>query len=169
MLFIPLCSSGGTLKAKQMNTIGIRVEPSAVTFVVYNAAENQIVNVEKIKVPKALNVPEGLKFVRVNILDVLREYQIVRAGVRITESNAQTLKISRIQIEGVVIEAFASSSLEGYYCGQISSVSKLLQIERTDCKKYMSGELDYPYVQNWGDLSQAEKEACLTAIGAVNA
>ncbi len=152
-----------------MNTIGIRVEPSAVTFVVYDAAESQIINVEKIKVPKALNVPESLKFLRVNILDILREYEIVQAGIRITESNSQTLTISRIQIEGVIIEAFASSSLQRYYCGQISSISRLLNIERTNCKKYMDGELDYSDVQNWSDFSKSEKEACLTAIGAINA
>lgn len=152
-----------------MNTIGIRVEPTAITFVVYDNEEDLIINIEKIKVPRALSVPEALKYVRVNILDVLREYKINQAGVRITESNAQKPSIARIQIESVIIEAFASSTLVNYYCGQISNISRLLKIERADFKKYVEGKLDYSDVDNWSDLTKVEKEACLTAIGAVYA
>ncbi len=151
-----------------MNVIGIRVEPSAVTFVVFDVDQNTIINSEKIKIPKALIVPEKLKFIRVNLLDVLREYKIQKAGIRITESNAQTIKVERIQIEGVIIETFASSTLQNYFCGQISSISKLLGIERIDFKKYLDGTLNYDVVENWNNFSTIEKEACFAAIGAAH-
>lgn len=149
-----------------MNTIGIRVEPLAVTFVVFSTTENIIVNAEKIRVPKALSIPEKLKYIRVNLLDVLREFKIEKAGIRITESNSQNFKIERIQMEGVIIEAFASSSLKKYFCGQISSISRLLGMERADFKRYLDGTLNYDAVENWGDFSTTEKEACFAAIGA---
>ncbi|WP_197971404.1 hypothetical protein [Citrifermentans bremense] len=124
-------------------------------------------NNEKIKIPAAMEIPTALKFVRSNLLDVLREYDIQRAGIRVTEPNAQQFNVPRIQIEGVIQEAFASSSVEGYYVGQISSISARLGIQRADFKKYISGELEYE-VEGWGDLSAHEREALLCAIGAAN-
>jgi hypothetical protein len=74
-----------------------------------------------------------------------------------------------LQIEGVIQEAFASSSLESYYCGQISSISSRLGIERTNFKKFVSGELNYEAVENWSDLDSIQREATLAALGAINA
>lgn len=152
-----------------MKTIGIRVEPSALTFVIFDTEANSIINVEKIKIPKALAVPQSLKYVRINLLDVLREYEVEQAGIRVTESNSQTLNIPRIQIEGVILEAFSSSSLKKYVCGQISSLSKLLGFDRADFKRYVDGTLTYAEVENWDSFSKVEKEACFAAIGAAHA
>lgn len=152
-----------------MKTIGFRVKPKQITFVVYDSNEHSIINVETIKIPKALSIPEYLKYIRTNIIDILREYQISKAGLRITESSAQSLNIERIQIEGVIQETFASTILAGYFCGQISNISPKLGIERSDFKKYVNGELNYDSVENWSELNEEEREACLTAIGTVNA
>lgn len=152
-----------------MQTIGIRVEPSTITFVIYDSEAENLVNAEILKVPKALTIPESLKYVRVSIIDILREYQIDRAGIRVTESTAQSTSISRIQIEAIIIEAFASSSLEKYFCGQISTISRLVGIDRADFKKYVNGEMDYAVVDNWSEFSKVAKEACFAAIGATNA
>ena len=150
-----------------MQTIGIRCTPSEVVFAVYDSEERVIVNNEKIKIPAAMEVPTALKFIRSNLLDVLREYDIQRAGIRITEPSAQRINIPRVQIEGVIQEAFASSSVEKYYVGQISSISARLKIVRADFKRYINGELDYD-VEGWEDLSENEREALLCAIGAAN-
>lgn len=149
-----------------MRSIGIRAAPSVVTFAVYDTDEQSILNVEGIKVPAAFNMPDSLKYIRNNLLDVLREYQIARAGIRITESNAQSLNIARVQIEGVIQEAFASSTLEDYYVGQISSISARVGFPRENFKRFVSGELNLEMVENWMDLSLAEREAVLCAIGA---
>lgn len=152
-----------------MNTIGIRVKPNSVIVVIFDSEENTIVNVESIRIPKALPIPEALKYVRNSILDVLREYEISNAGLRIVESNSQTLNIRRIEIEGVIQEAFASSMLSAYFCGQISTIAAKLKIPRADFKRYVDGEQDFENIENWSNHNKDEKEAILTALGAVNA
>ena len=151
-----------------MRTIGLRATPKAVTFVIFDSDLNEIVNVEEIRIPTAFSTPDALKFVRNNLLDVLREYDVQQAGIRITEPSAMSLSIDRIQIEGVIQEAFASSSLKDYYTGQISSISSRLGIQRTDFKKYIDGTLDWG-VENWSKLDDKEREALLCAIGASRA
>jgi hypothetical protein len=149
-----------------MKTIGIRTKPSEVTFAVYECEAENIINVEKIRIPKALTIPDALKYVRNNILDIIREYDIQRALLRITESNSKQCNIRRIEIEGVIQEAFASSDLKGYFCGQISSISSKIGIERVDFKKYVNNEKNFDRVNNWKDLDETEREAVLTALGA---
>lgn len=151
-----------------MRTIGIRAAPKAVTFVVFDADADAVLNVEDIRIPIAFHTPEALKYVRNNLLDILREYGIERAGIRVTEPSAQSPNIARIQIEGVVQEAFASSLLKSYYVGQISSISARLCIERADFKRYVDGQLDWP-VENWASLRKEQREALLCAMGASRA
>lgn len=151
-----------------MRTIGIRAAPKAVTFVVFDADADAVLNVEDIRIPIAFHTPEALKYVRNNLLDILREYGIERAGIRVTEPSAQSPNIARIQIEGVVQEAFASSLLKSYYVGQISSISARLGIERADFKRYVDGQLDWP-VENWASLRKEHREALLCAMGASRA
>lgn len=152
-----------------MNTLGIRVKPNSVIIVIYDSEENVIVNVEDVKIPKALPTPEALKYVRSSILDILREFNISNAGLRIVESNSQTLNIRRIEIEGVIQEAFASSILSAYFCGQISTIAAKLNMPRADFKLYVDGEQDFENIENWGNHNKDEKEAILTALGAVYA
>ena len=152
-----------------MNTLGIRAKPCSVIIAVYDTERTSIVNVEEIKIPKALPTPEALKYIRNSILDILREFKIEKGGLRVVESNSQTLKIRRIEIEGVIQEAFASSMLFAYFCGQISTITAKLRMERTDFKLYIEGTKIYEAVENWNDHSKEEKEAILTALGAVHA
>lgn len=151
-----------------MKTIGIRAAPRAVTFAVFDTETREILNVEELQVPAAFAMPDALKYIRSNLLDVLREYGIERAGVRVTESLAQTASIERIQIEGVIQEAFASSSLLSYYVGQISSISRRLGIDRAQFKPLVAGD-ENPGVENWNDMAKVEREAILCAMGAENA
>ena len=151
-----------------MRTIGIRASPKSVTFVIYDSTENLILNVEDIRIPIAFMPSDALKYIRNNLLDILREYQVESAGIRATEPNAQSLNIFRIQIEGVIQEAFASSNLKNYYVGQISSISTKLGIQRQDFKKYIDGSLDWN-VENWASLDDKQREALLCAIGASSA
>ena len=151
-----------------MMTIGIRATPNSVTFAIFDAEKNSVVNVEEIKVPAAFSTPAALKYLRSNLLDVLREYDVKRAGVRVTEPNAQSMSIERIQIEGVIQEAFASSDLESYYVGQISSISKRLGIDRTRFKSLVAGEENID-IENWNKMSKEAREAILCAMGAKDA
>ena len=151
-----------------MITIGIRAAPGAVTFAVIDTDKNSIINVEKIKIPAAFETPDALKYVRLNLLDILREYQVERAGIRVTESTAESTSTERIQLEGVIQEAFASSELKGYYVGQISSISARVGFDRARFKPMVAGE-DDPGVENWGAMGKEAREAILCAMGAKNA
>lgn len=151
-----------------MITIGIRAQPKGLTFAIFDSDEQKVMNVEEIKIPAAFTVPEGLKYLRSNLLDVLREYTVEQAGVRVTEPNAHGMNVERIQIEGVVQEAFASSTVCAYYVGQISSIAARLGIKRVEFKPIAAGERD-PGIENWSEHSNVEREAILCAMGAVNA
>ena len=151
-----------------MITIGIRAAPRAVTFAVYDTEEARVLNIEEIKIPAAFATPEALKYVRSNLLDILREYAVARAGIRITEASAQGLSLARVQIEGVIQEAFASSDLAGYYVGQIASISTRIGIDRARFKPLVAGEQAWD-VEGWDKMPKEAREALLCAVGAASA
>ncbi|MGF6706951.1 hypothetical protein [Pseudomonas frederiksbergensis] len=146
--------------------IGVRASPTEVIYCVFDSNKNLIINIGKINIPKSLGVPEQLKHIRLNLLDVLREYEVLEAGIRVLEPTAQSVSIERVQIEGVIQEAFASSNVKSYYVGQISSISSRVGIDRTQFKPLVEGETSLDGFENWHDLSKTEREAALCAIGA---
>jgi hypothetical protein len=149
-------------------TIGIRATPKAVTFAVYDSRHHRVLNVEEIKIPAAFPRPDGLKYLRSNLLDVLREFKVSRAGIRAIEPSSQQRSIERIELEGVIQEAFASSELASYYVGHISSISARIGIPREDFKPLVDGDREYP-IENWRETSKEGREAILCAIGAADA
>ncbi|WP_299047237.1 hypothetical protein [uncultured Tateyamaria sp.] len=148
-----------------MMTIGIRARPSSVVYAVVDTADGSIVNLDEIVVPLAFDTPDALKYVRSNFLDIIREYDVQQAGIRATEPNSQRMNIQRLQIEGVIIEAFASSPLKGYYVGHISSIASRLGRTRTDLKPMIDGDVAFD-VDDWENMSKEEREAVLCALGA---
>lgn len=102
--------------------LGVRASPSEVVYCVIDDKKGEVITIGKITTPKSMNTPEALKHIRLNLIDILREYSILEAGIRILEPTAQRISIERVQIEGVIQEAFASSPLKSYYIGQISNI-----------------------------------------------
>ncbi len=151
-------------------SIGIRVTPSTLYFsiVSYEKEVLGIVLIDKINNPKALNTPEQLKFLRNTLCDIINEFAITNACVRITESNAQTVSIPRIYIEGVIQELFASSTIIKYYVGQISSISSHLGIERAKFKPYAEGKEIFLGIENWETYTLEERESLMASISALN-
>jgi len=139
-----------------------------VTFAIYDSTKDDVVNVEEIKIPAAFDIPESLKYLRNTILDILREYEIVAAGVRATEPSAKKMSLARIQIEGVIQETFASSSLKAFFVGHIATISSKIGIPRSDFKRMIDGEIA-PAVAGWAAMTPAKREAILCAKGAANA
>lgn len=152
-----------------MRTIGIRAKPSAVTFAILDTDEDRLLNVETIAVPSALDVPDALRYVRNTVLDVLREYEVTHGCIRATEPAAQSPNIKRIQIEGVIQESFASSTLSAYFVGHIASISARVGINRQEFKLLVNGEQDFDQIENWAEFDHDEREAILAAVGAKNA
>ena len=152
-----------------MITMGLRAAPKCVTFAIFDSEAQAVLNVEDIQIPAAFEWPVALKYVRSSVLDVLREYQVGRAGVRTSEPMAQSLSVERIQIEGVIQEAFASSSLEGYFAGPIAVGSAMLRVDRATFKPMTKEGRNDMEIDGWEDLSEVRREAVLFAMAAANA
>jgi hypothetical protein len=151
-------------------SIGIRANPSEIIYSIIQGDENNlhIVLIDKIVNPKSLNVPEQLKFLRNTLRDIIVENKVENACIRITESNARSVSIPRIYIEGVIQELIASSTITKYYVGQISSISAKLNIDRADFKPFVEGKNVYMNIDIWGDLSKEERESVMASISALN-
>ena len=146
--------------------IGVRASPTEVIYCVFDSDKSEVITIGKIIIPKSLGVPEQLKHIRLNLLDVLLEYKISEAGIRVLEPTAQSISIERVQIEGVIQEAFASSNVKTYYIGQISNIASRINIERSHFKPLVEGDIFPEGIENWGELSKTEREATLCAIEA---
>lgn len=151
-----------------MRTIGFRAAPKVVNYAIYSTRSKRMVSIDKIIIPIALEPPEALKFLRSHTLDILREYKVMKAGIRTVEPSAEKPSFYRIQMEGVIQEAFASSELKGFYIGQISSISARIGIDRKAFKPLIAGDRIFD-LENWATLSPEAREATLCAIGAENA
>lgn len=153
-----------------IKSIGIRVTPSSIFFSVvsYQNEDLNILLVDRINNPKALELPEQLKFLRNTLCDIINENNIDNACIRITESIAQTPSIERIYIEGVIQELFASSTIKKYYVGQISSISSKLGFDKEKFKEYSKGKHNYLEIEGWKRFSEEERESLMSAISAIN-
>lgn len=152
------------------DTIGIRANPNAVYYCVLNdtADSTNVKIVDKVLVPKALEIPEQLKFIRNTFKDIFIENNVKNACIRVTESNAQSTSILRIYLEGVLQELIASSMIEKYFIGQISNISTKLGIERSAFKPFVAGESNFNGLDIWQDWDAMEREAVLAAFAANN-
>lgn len=153
-----------------MRIIGIRANPNEITYSIVEKTEHQIsiILADKLIIPKSLYVPEQLKYVRNTIIDIIFQNFVTIAGIRVSESNAKSPSIERINFEAIIQELFASSSIEKYFIGQISTISSKLSFPRENFKKYISNELEYDKVTNWKNYSDKEKESILVALSALN-
>ncbi|HAS8114248.1 TPA: hypothetical protein I7666_13140 [Vibrio vulnificus] len=151
-----------------MKTLGLRVSPTEVTFSIYDTESQTVVNVEEIRVPNSLNTPEKLKYIRATLLDVLREYEVQKAGIRLTEPTARSFSIDRVQIEGVIQETFASSMLLAYYQGAIATIAAKVNVPKASMKDLIAGRTIFHEFEDWGDLNDKQREAVLVAVGAEN-
>ena len=152
-----------------MSILGIRVEPRKTTFVVLELTDDNfsIINCELIKVPAALDFPEKLKYIRSCVIDILREFSVSRAGIRVAEGNTQNLDITRLHIEGVVQEAFSSSEIEYYFVGRKTSIASRLNKSTKELELIFKGKQPYEGISNWDELTgSSAKEAALVAIAA---
>lgn len=152
-----------------MNVLGVRVSPKIIYFSVFNSIEEEIINIEKIIVPQMLIIPEKLKYIRNNILDLLREYNIQKAGIRICESNSQNIDIERLYLEGVIQETFASSQVEGYKTLRLSGIASYFDTNATELKKYIEKKHNDTGIEiDVSNFSKEQIEAILVAIAAAN-
>jgi septum formation topological specificity factor MinE len=154
-----------------MKSIGIRTTPKEVFFTVIeqNEDENEIKVTDKLVLPVSMNVPDKLNFVRKTIIDIINQYNINKAGIKITEGNAQRLSIERISIEAVIQELFSGCSIKNYFGGNISKISKLLGLPNNGVfKKIIKGDEIPDELEFLTDMSEYHKESTLAALAALN-
>lgn len=152
-------------------SIGIRVKPDAVIYSVIQETDDskEIIVIDKVNVPIALEIPEQLKFIRSTFLDIVLENQINLACIRVTESIVRKISVERINIEAVIQELIASSSIEKYYVGQIATISAKLGIAREKFKPIIeSKESKCEFFDDWNQYNKEEKESLLAALSAFN-
>ena len=126
-----------------------------------------------LNVPLALEDPERLNFVRNTILDIICEYGVNRAAIKISEifgSTLNQLSIERSYLEGVLQESLASSSVEKFRAGRINTMESLAGIPTGDFKKLSGGEMEFgsfPEDEDWGKLTKEARESALTCFAAL--
>lgn len=148
-----------------MNILGIRVTPKKIYFSIFDKHNNEFKNIEVIVVPQSLAMPEKLKYIRNNIFDLLREYHIQQAGIKITEANAQKMNIERLYIEGVIQETFASSEIESYKTLMLAGIASKLQTTAKELKKFIEKQDNQTGIQmNVDDYVKEEIESMLVAV-----
>lgn len=105
-----------------MVSIGIRVTSKEIYYAVLDE-EKGTLDIDTIKVPKALDSPGKLSFIRNNLNTLILKCKIKKGAIRVNETIAQTKDSFRIMLEGVILELFAGSTIEKYFLGVASNTS----------------------------------------------
>ena len=126
--------------------------------------------VEKVILPVALDVPNRLAFIRQTFISIINEFEIENAGIRVVESVAQNINIERVNIEGVIQELLANSTVKKYFVGTISTIAKHLAVKPKELSDAIKSKvpLDQYEFEEWSSLKKEEKESLMTAIAALN-
>jgi hypothetical protein len=103
-------------------------------------------------------------------LDILDEFKVTIAGIRIAEKGRVNRNISheRIQIEGVLQELISSSVIEKYFCGHISYIMGILKQDASSFKEWVSGQKTPSFLSTeWSKYTdENEREAMITSVAA---
>lgn len=151
-----------------MRSIGIRVSPSEVNYCITEKIDGEIevLGCDKVIIPKALDVPSQLAYVRTNLNSIFIENNIITAGIRVHEGNTQNLNIERIYLEGVIQELLADCTVHKYFLGKLSSISKLIDESLTKVKEYIDGDDDLIEVSGVTKSAKGARESVVTALAA---
>ncbi|MCC6243020.1 MAG: hypothetical protein IT353_09280 [Gemmatimonadaceae bacterium] len=152
-----------------MRSIGFRAAPTQVTYAIVegDGSTFTIITLGNLPVPAALLPPNQLHFLRTVLLDVMRAFQIVRAGLRLPEMTPGGADSFRTNAEGVLQELLASSQVQWYFTGRKDRIASLLTIERKAVSRLMDGDEAPPYATDWASYDKATREAILAACAAI--
>lgn len=148
--------------------IGIRVTPSEIFYTVVaenDKQEGQYFN-EILIVPKALDIPRQLSFIRTTLFSLICEHNITEAGLRTAEGTAQQANVSRLNIEGVVQELFSNSTITNYFTGTLTSMASRLGTTNKKLKECCEGTNAFG-VGDWNQFHKNHRESYLAAIAAI--
>lgn len=154
-----------------VRSIGLRATPATVYYAVVAlqpaSSGPELLTVGTLPVPVALELPDRLSFVRTTILDIIAEFNVSRAGIRLIEYTAQSKPVERLNLEGVVQELLSSSDVESYFAGAIARIGGLLgEPDKSRIKRYFDGE-SFMGILGWEHFALEEREAIVTAVAAL--
>ena len=153
-----------------VRAIGFRVAPKTVTYAVVDgtADEATVLVADEIPVPSALWPPNQLHFVRTVLLDVMEEYGVERAGLRLAEGVA-TPPPARMYLEGVLQELLASSGVTSYFAGNKARIAKFLGFggDQPRLTGMIEGTISPAWSEGWASYRDEQREAILTAWAAI--
>lgn len=109
-----------------MNTLGIRVSPSQITYVIYEPYNKNFI-LKCYKRPSFLSFPDFLKYIRYNFLDILEFHKVKYVAIKKIEYGSQNSHPERIAVEGVIQEALATSNILGYFIENKQSFFSVLK------------------------------------------
>lgn len=159
-----------------MASIGIRVTPNEIFYSIVDEEDDgyEIISISNVKVPKALDDPCKLSYVRNTIATIIKQYKVTNAGIKLIEGNATTSAnlstFFRINLEGVILELFANSTIEKYLLGVAPNIASILEIKSKPVKE-MAEDLgidDSCKTDNGKKLNEQNKESVVVAIAALN-
>ena len=157
-----------------MRAIGFRANPKSITYAVVEGQPGPvgdqfaIRSIDAVPIPAALWRPAQLHFVRTVLLDIMEDFQVERAGLRLTEAMAGRSHAFRDNIEGVIQELLASSDVSFYVAGMNAHLtSRLALADKTLFKRYCEGLDTPPFVSEWASLKTEQREATLAAIASL--
>jgi len=153
-----------------MIAVGIRCTPHKVFYTIIELEDGNsfsLVNQELI-VPKSFDIPNKLKYIRKTLLDIFKEYNVVRAGIRITEHNAQSPDLFRIMLEAVIQELIASSNVEFYFTGVKGSIASKLGLGNDGAIGLLiDGSQEFNNLTDWSSYSIEHRECILVGFASL--
>jgi hypothetical protein len=131
------------------NSLGIRVSGENVFLCILKSNKDYIY--EQIILPKVFDLPNKLKYLRFNLIDILDEYEIKFVSLKVIEFNSRNFDLTRCFIEGVIQETLASSTIDSYTIDKLQNLSKKLKL-KTDIIKLLISNNDnfFDYLSNCG-------------------
>jgi hypothetical protein len=150
-----------------MRSIGFRASTDTVYYGIMD--EEGTFNVGRLTRPKSMQEPAALRYLRTNIRDIISEFEVEAAGIRMIEPQARGSHPERRHIEGVILELLANSSVQSYFEGPIATIAKWLDKDREEIKPLRDGETLFLEYSDWDtDYRDEEREAILTAAAAMS-
>lgn len=157
--------------------LGLRVySNSTIYYCIIKKEEDGTLNyvqLSHLEIPKSVEFSEALSFIRNTLTDVFAEYGVTRAIIRLPEymSSVKKITIERFYVEGVLLEALASSNIEKHLGGQIAELTRIGNIEKTQFKQLAKGESHFKFCPdniNWVKLKLEQRESILASFISLN-
>ena len=156
--------------------IGLRVySNSKIFYTIIDETKDEYIylTTSHLKIPLALNEPERLNYVRNTLIDIIDEYNIDSAVIRVQELmfSVNDTAIQRFYVEGVILETLAGGNISKYKMGKITTLQSLLKIEQGSFKEYTDNIREFellPEELSWQDFSLEERESILACHAALN-